>query len=63
MLKVQDLAGGYGGSQVLFGMSFEADQGEVIALIGRNRLGTTTTVKTTMGMSPPRGVQLSLPGT
>ncbi|CAM4232203.1 ABC transporter ATP-binding protein [Kerstersia similis] len=62
MLKVQELAGGYGGSQVLFGMSFEADQGEVIALIGRNGMGKTTTVKTVMGMLPSRGGQVSFRG-
>lgn len=62
MLMVQELVGGYGGSQVLFGMSFEAGEGEVIALIGRNGMGKTTTVKTIMGMLPSRSGQVSFRG-
>ncbi|HCQ48470.1 MAG TPA: ABC transporter ATP-binding protein, partial [Achromobacter sp.] len=41
MLKVDGLTGGYGSSKVLFGMSFEASEGEVISLIGRNGMGKT----------------------
>jgi len=55
MLKVDGLTGGYGSSKVLFGMSFEASEGEVISLIGRNGMGKTTTVKTLMGMLPATG--------
>ncbi|WP_454672955.1 ABC transporter ATP-binding protein [Achromobacter pestifer] len=55
MLKVDGLTGGYGSSKVLFGMSFEAREGEVISLIGRNGMGKTTTVKTLMGMLPATG--------
>ncbi|MBB1597524.1 ABC transporter ATP-binding protein [Achromobacter sp. UMC46] len=55
MLKVDGLTGGYGSSKVLFGMSFEASEGEVISLIGRNGMGKTTTIKTLMGMLPATG--------
>ena len=41
MLKVEGLTGGYGSSKVLFGMAFEAAEGEVISLIGRNGMGKT----------------------
>ncbi|HCW19132.1 MAG TPA: ABC transporter ATP-binding protein [Achromobacter sp.] len=55
MLTVDGLTGGYGSSKVLFGMSFEASEGEVISLIGRNGMGKTTTIKTLMGMLPATG--------
>ncbi len=62
MLKVDGLTGGYGSSKVLFGMSFEAGEGEVISLIGRNGMGKTTTVRTLMGMLPARGGHVELQG-
>ena len=36
MLKVDALTAGYGSSQVLFGMGFEAHAGQVVSLVGRN---------------------------
>lgn len=62
MLTVQDLTGGYGASKVLFGMSFEAAEGQVISLVGRNGMGKTTTVKTLMGMLPATGGQVHFRG-
>jgi len=61
-LKVDGLTGGYGSSKVLFGMSFEAGEGEVISLIGRNGMGKTTTIKTLMGMLPATGGQVQFRG-
>ena len=62
MLKVEGLTGGYGSSKVLFGMAFEAAEGEVISLIGRNGMGKTTTIKTLMGMLPATGGQVRFRG-
>ena len=62
MLKVEELTGGYGSSKVLFGMAFEASEGEVISLIGRNGMGKTTTVKTLMGMLPATGGSVTFRG-
>lgn len=62
MLRVEKLAGGYDGSQVLFGMEFEADAGQAVSLIGRNGMGKTTTVRTMMGMLPARGGRVMLQG-
>ncbi len=45
LLDVADLTARYGTSQVLFGMTFEAERGECITLIGRNGMGKSTTVK------------------
>ena len=41
-------------SQVLFGVSIEVGQGECVALIGRNGVGKTTTMRSIMGLTPPR---------
>ncbi len=55
MLSVQNLQAGYGASQVLFGVSLDIKDGEVVTLMGRNGMGKTTTVRTIMGLLPPRG--------
>jgi branched-chain amino acid transport system ATP-binding protein len=53
MLTVENLAVGYGEAQVLFGVSFEIKTGETVALIGRNGMGKTTTVRSLLGMLRP----------
>jgi branched-chain amino acid transport system ATP-binding protein len=49
-LEVEALATAYGRSQVLFGVSFRVNAGEVATLLGRNGMGKTTTVRSIMGM-------------
>ena len=53
-LEVQAIHTSYGLSQVLFGISLEVRQGECIAMIGRNGVGKTTTMRSVMGLTPPR---------
>ncbi|MDO4723160.1 MAG: ABC transporter ATP-binding protein [Comamonadaceae bacterium] len=60
MLIVEGLTGGYGPSQVLLGMDFQAQQGQAISLIGRNGMGKTTTVHTLMGLLPASGGRIVL---
>ena len=54
MLNVEGLETAYGVSQVLFGVSFRVGAGEVVTLLGRNGMGKTTTVRSIMGIVPPR---------
>jgi len=54
MLEVRDLETAYGRSQVLFQVSFQIREGEVATLLGRNGMGKTTTVRSIMGIAPPR---------
>jgi branched-chain amino acid transport system ATP-binding protein len=52
-LKVEAIHTAYGLSQVLFGVSLEVRPGECIALIGRNGVGKTTTMRSIIGLTPP----------
>jgi branched-chain amino acid transport system ATP-binding protein len=62
MLELEGVEAGYGESQVLFGMSLRVDAGEVVALLGRNGMGKTTTVRAIMGLTPPRRGQIRFEG-
>ncbi len=53
MLEVAGLEAGYGRAQVLFGVAFRIDAGETLALMGRNGMGKTTTVRALMGLLRP----------
>jgi len=50
ILKVEDLHAYYGKSHVLHGVSFEVNKGEIVALLGRNGSGRSTTAKSIMGL-------------
>jgi len=50
MLQISKLYAGYGSSVVLQGISLKVRQGEVVALLGRNGVGKTTTLKSILGL-------------
>ena len=50
MLKIENLHGYYGKSHVLHGVNFEVQPGEIVALLGRNGSGRSTTAKAIMGL-------------
>jgi branched-chain amino acid transport system ATP-binding protein len=54
MLSVRGLETFYGVSQVLFGLTLDVAQGEVVTLLGRNGMGKTTTINSIMGIVRPR---------
>ncbi len=54
ILEVKDVYTSYGLSQILFGVSLEVNEGECVALLGRNGVGKTTTLRSIMGLTPPR---------
>ena len=62
MLKVTGLDAGYGSAQVLFGVELEVPEGAVLALMGRNGMGKTTTVRAVMGLLRPRRGEVSFRG-
>jgi branched-chain amino acid transport system ATP-binding protein len=53
----------YGKSHILHGVSLEAAEGQVTALLGRNGAGKTTTLRSLMGLTPPRQGRVSMFGT
>jgi branched-chain amino acid transport system ATP-binding protein len=54
MLAVEGLCAWYGAAQILYDLSFTVGRGEVVALMGRNGAGKSTTIKAVMGLQPAR---------
>lgn len=63
MLKVNDLQVYYGMIQALKGVSFEVEQGEIVALIGANGAGKTTSLHTVSGLLPAKTGSIEFEGT
>jgi branched-chain amino acid transport system ATP-binding protein len=63
LLSVRDLHAFYGKAHILHGVSFEMAPGEVVALVGRNGAGKSTTMKAVMGLVPPAEGTVALAGT
>src|SRR5690348_11879703 len=54
MLRVRDLAAGYGGLPALHGVSLEVRPGEIVALVGSNGAGKSTLLRCIAGLHTPR---------
>lgn len=54
MLRVENIHTYYGLSHILFGVSLEVGRGEIVCLLGRNGAGKSTTIKSIMGLTPPK---------
>ncbi|HXX09909.1 MAG TPA: ABC transporter ATP-binding protein [Burkholderiales bacterium] len=62
MLRVEGLKAAYGASQVLSGIDLELRRGEVGALLGRNGMGKTTTIRSLLGLTPARSGAITFLG-
>jgi branched-chain amino acid transport system ATP-binding protein len=62
LLTLKDVSSGYDSSVVLHGIDLEVRTGEVVALLGRNGVGKTTTLNTIMGALTPRAGKISFDG-
>ncbi|WP_137700636.1 ABC transporter ATP-binding protein [Marimonas lutisalis] len=62
LLRLQNISAFYGPSQALFDVSLSLDQGEVLALMGRNGMGKSTTIKVICRMLKHRGGAVMLDG-
>lgn len=62
ILEVKDLEVYYGVIQAIRGLSFEVNQGEIIALIGANGAGKTTTLQTITGLIPSKSGKIFYEG-
>ena len=54
ILTVRDLVTGYGLGAVVHGVSLDVNEAEVVSLLGRNGAGKSTTLRSIMGLTPPR---------
>jgi len=54
ILEARDLYTAYELSQVLFGVTVTVDAGQAVCLLGRNGVGKTTTLRSLIGLTPPR---------
>jgi branched-chain amino acid transport system ATP-binding protein len=63
LIQARGLNAFYGRAQALFGVSLEVRRGEVVALLGRNGAGKSTTLKALMGLVPPRAGEVRIAGT
>lgn len=55
MLEVNEMHAYYGKSHILQGVTMDIQEGEIVALLGRNGVGRSTTCKAIMGEVPPEG--------
>ena len=62
LLEVEGLNSYYGDSHILFDVSLEVERHEVVALLGRNGAGKSTTLKSLMGVVTPRAGSIRLDG-
>jgi branched-chain amino acid transport system ATP-binding protein len=62
LLELDGIETCYGLSQVLFGMSLRVNAGEMVAMMGRNGMGKTTTIRSIMGMTPARAGAIRFAG-
>ncbi len=62
LLRIAGLETAYGQSQVLFGLDLEIRAGEVVALLGRNGMGKTTTVRSVLGLTRSRAGSIEFRG-
>ncbi|QTL02799.1 ABC transporter ATP-binding protein [Aquabacter sp. L1I39] len=58
LLSVRGLKAGYGGAPVLFGVELEVPERGILALLGRNGMGKTTTVRAIMGLVTPQSGEI-----
>jgi branched-chain amino acid transport system ATP-binding protein len=62
LLEIDGIETCYGLSQVLFGLSLKVQSGEMVALMGRNGMGKTTTIRSIMGLTPARAGAIRFAG-
>src|ERR1700712_4412674 len=62
LLELENIETCYGLSQVLFGMSLTVATGEMVAMMGRNGMGKTTTIRSILGLTPARAGSVRFAG-
>jgi branched-chain amino acid transport system ATP-binding protein len=63
LLNVSKIEASYGASQALFGVDLAVEEGQAVALMGRNGMGKTTTIRAICNLNPPCAGTVRLAGT
>jgi branched-chain amino acid transport system ATP-binding protein len=62
ILEVEKINTFYGDSHILFSVSLNVSPGEIVVLLGRNGVGKTTTLRSILGLTPPRDGRITFEG-
>jgi branched-chain amino acid transport system ATP-binding protein len=62
MITVEAIDSYYGTSHVIQGLSLHVEDGEAVCILGRNGVGKTTTLRSIVGLTPPRGGSVKIGG-
>lgn len=62
LITLEQICAGYGEARVLFDLSLEIDEGEMVTLMGRNGMGKTTTIRTMFGLLAPTSGRVLIRG-
>jgi len=62
LLEIKDLHTYYGRSHVIQGLSLEVQKGETVSILGRNGVGKTTTLRSIIGLTPPKSGTIRIQG-
>jgi len=62
LLEVEDLHVAYGDFEAVHGVSLEVEEGEIVAIVGANGAGKSTTLRALAGLTPPRRGSVSYAG-
>ena len=62
MLEVESIHTYYGLSHILFGVSLNVPEGQIVCILGRNGAGKSTTMRSIMGLTPPRQGTINFKG-
>ena len=62
VLEVKEINTFYGLSHILFDVSLDVEEGGTVCLLGRNGVGKTTTLRSIMGLTPPRSGSVKFRG-
>jgi branched-chain amino acid transport system ATP-binding protein len=62
LLEIRGVDAFYGDSHILYDLSLDVEEGEIVCLLGRNGAGKTTTLKSLIGLVPPRSGRITFRG-
>ena len=62
ILNIEKIHTYYGESHIIQGLSLHVDESEAVSILGRNGVGKTTTLRSVMGLTPPRSGSIAIDG-